>query len=73
VWAHSAAEAEEIINGDGDHEDQPWYVEPETIGSMHILSQVEEIVETPPTALQQKINDAIDTARKKREPSGEKS
>jgi hypothetical protein len=49
VWAHSAEEAEEILNGDGDHEEQPWYVAPKTIGSMHILSQIEEITEVPNT------------------------
>jgi hypothetical protein len=45
VWAHSAEEAEEILNGEGDHEDEPWYVEPQCIGEMHILSQIEQVTE----------------------------
>jgi hypothetical protein len=46
VWAHSKEEAEQIMDGDGP-EDADWYVEPECVGELHILSQVESIEEVP--------------------------
>jgi hypothetical protein len=47
VVAHSPEEAEDILWGEGDYEEMDWYVEPELIHEMHILSQIEEVTEAP--------------------------
>jgi len=45
VWAHSPEEAEEAVMDGNDYENEPWYIEPELIGSMHLDSLIVEVTE----------------------------
>lgn len=45
MWAHSPEEAEEVVMEGNDYENEPWYIEPELIGSMHLDSLIVEVSE----------------------------
>ena len=45
VRAHSPEEAEKVVMEGNDYENEPWYIEPELIDSMHLDSLIVEVSE----------------------------